>query len=239
MPKRPHSEDGDDHSDISEVSSDSTSAPNMHNAKQDNSIILQQPKIEMPSTPPLLQQKPAQPPVVVANARERDRTHSVNSAFGELRTLIPTEPKDRKLSKIETLRLASSYISHLHTVLIAGMDVMDQPCIRHPALLARLYGINTSCTTRTCTFCLSAPKQSFSSCRQSSHNKYTKRQKYWQVRHYHLFQYYIQNIAVPPMLFCELDQTWAFIQYCVVRLLLLKFFYKIIFSYKHFRKQCK
>ncbi len=40
-----------------------------------------------------------------ANARERDRTNSVNTAFTALRTLIPTEPADRKLSKIETLRL--------------------------------------------------------------------------------------------------------------------------------------
>nr|XP_032800429.1 basic helix-loop-helix transcription factor scleraxis-like [Petromyzon marinus] len=55
-----------------------------------------------------------------ANARERDRTHSVNSAFTALRTLIPTEPADRKLSKIETLRLASSYISHLGNVLLKG-----------------------------------------------------------------------------------------------------------------------
>ncbi|XP_005874855.1 PREDICTED: transcription factor 15, partial [Myotis brandtii] len=38
------------------------------------------------------------------------RTQSVNTAFTALRTLIPTEPVDRKLSKIETLRLASSYI---------------------------------------------------------------------------------------------------------------------------------
>ncbi|XP_066995428.1 transcription factor 21 isoform X2 [Anabrus simplex] len=82
-----------------------------------------------------------------ANARERDRTHrvlylplraeptaiwtpggkkergpclSVNSAFMALRMLIPTEPADRKLSKIETLRLASSYISHLGTQLVAA-----------------------------------------------------------------------------------------------------------------------
>ena len=46
---------------------------------------------------------------------------SVNSAFVTLRTLIPTEPADRKLSKIETLRLATSYISHLATQLLAGM----------------------------------------------------------------------------------------------------------------------
>ncbi|NWW73986.1 SCX factor, partial [Climacteris rufus] len=55
-----------------------------------------------------------------ANARERDRTNSVNTAFTALRTLIPTEPADRKLSKIETLRLASSYISHLGNVLLLG-----------------------------------------------------------------------------------------------------------------------
>ncbi|NXS62919.1 TCF15 factor, partial [Brachypteracias leptosomus] len=53
-----------------------------------------------------------------ANARERDRTHSVNAAFGALRRLIPTRPADRRLSKVETLRLASSYISHLANVLL-------------------------------------------------------------------------------------------------------------------------
>eukprot|EP00079_Xenopus_tropicalis_P018366 XP_004919846.1 PREDICTED: basic helix-loop-helix transcription factor scleraxis [Xenopus tropicalis] len=64
-----------------------------------------------------------------ANARERDRTNSVNTAFTALRTLIPTEPADRKLSKIETLRLASSYISHLGNVLLLGDTCGDgQPC---------------------------------------------------------------------------------------------------------------
>ncbi|KAJ6639618.1 Transcription factor 15 [Pseudolycoriella hygida] len=56
-----------------------------------------------------------------ANARE-----SVNSAFTKLRHLIPTEPVDRKLSKIETLRLAQSYIDHLAAVLITGNP--NQPC---------------------------------------------------------------------------------------------------------------
>ncbi|KAM9724397.1 basic helix-loop-helix transcription factor scleraxis-like [Menidia menidia] len=74
------------------------------------------------------------PPVEIrqrtaANARERDRTNSVNTAFTALRTLIPTEPADRKLSKIETLRLASSYISHLGNVLLLGEGLHDgQPC---------------------------------------------------------------------------------------------------------------
>ena len=58
---------------------------------------------------------------MIANMRERDRTQSVNSAFSSLRELIPTEPLDRKLSKIETLRLATSYIHHLAVQLNAGM----------------------------------------------------------------------------------------------------------------------
>ena len=57
---------------------------------------------------------------MIANMRERDRTQSVNSAFSSLRELIPTEPLDRKLSKIETLRLATSYIQHLAVQLHAG-----------------------------------------------------------------------------------------------------------------------
>ena len=66
-------------------------------------------------------------PRYLANQRERDRTHSVNSAFVELRHLIPTEPADRKLSKIETLRLAVSYINHLHCVLTLP-NMTENPC---------------------------------------------------------------------------------------------------------------
>lgn len=45
---------------------------------------------------------------------------SVNMAFNTLRLLIPTEPPDRKLSKIEILRLAGSYITHLDNQLYTG-----------------------------------------------------------------------------------------------------------------------
>jgi len=133
MPKRRHSEEVEALSDASDTSRDSDRRP--------NSV-----------TPPVLVRG------VAANARERDRTHSVNSAFVELRTMIPTEPRDRKLSKIETLRLASSYIKHLHTVLMVGVDMIDQPCIRHPALLATVYGYET-CPRSVCTFCLTATRQ--------------------------------------------------------------------------------
>ncbi|XP_060089185.1 transcription factor 15 [Heteronotia binoei] len=100
-------------------------------------------------------------PVVVvkqrqaANARERDRTQSVNTAFTALRTLIPTEPVDRKLSKIETLRLASSYIAHLANVLLLGEggDGDGQPCFR---ALCGAKGEREAKRPRSiCTFCLS------------------------------------------------------------------------------------
>lgn len=55
----------------------------------------------------------------IANARERDRTESVNYAFQLLRKLLPTVPANRKLSKIEILRLATSYIKHLNNVYFA------------------------------------------------------------------------------------------------------------------------
>lgn len=98
-----------------------------------------------------------------ANARERDRTNSVNTAFTALRTLIPTEPADRKLSKIETLRLASSYISHLGNVLLVGEACGDgQPChsggpsaafYHHHGSPAR--DSENSQPKQICTFCLS------------------------------------------------------------------------------------
>merc|ERR1711923_433976 len=67
-------------------------------------------------------------PRMIANMRERDRTQSVNSAFSSLRDLIPTEPLDRKLSKIETLRLATSYIQHLAVQLNADDANLGAPC---------------------------------------------------------------------------------------------------------------
>lgn len=52
----------------------------------------------------------------IANIRERQRTQSLNEAFASLRKIIPTLPSD-KLSKIQTLKLASRYIDFLYQVL--------------------------------------------------------------------------------------------------------------------------
>ena len=52
-----------------------------------------------------------------ANKKERRRTQSINNAFAELRDCIPNVPPDTKLSKIKTLRLATSYIDYLMALL--------------------------------------------------------------------------------------------------------------------------
>lgn len=88
-----------------------------------------------------------------ANARERSRTHSVNAAFSTLRVLIPTEPSDRKLSKIETLRLATSYISHLGTLLVSGAQ-----CVNNSDVKDSINVPLSPSTGRICTFCLSLLK---------------------------------------------------------------------------------
>ena len=49
--------------------------------------------------------------------RERLRVEAFNVAFAELRKLLPTLPPDKKLSKIEILRLAVCYIAYLNHVL--------------------------------------------------------------------------------------------------------------------------
>ncbi|XP_067637079.1 transcription factor 15 isoform X2 [Eurosta solidaginis] len=86
------------------------------------------------------------------NARERNRTQSVNSAFTTLRSLIPTEPCDRKLSKIEILRLAKSYIAHLNAVIITGNN--EKPCANYSSP-HQCEIVNSTDVARSsiCTFC--------------------------------------------------------------------------------------
>lgn len=50
---------------------------------------------------------------IFTNSRERWRQQNVNSAFSELRKLLPCHPVDKKLSKNEILRLTIRYINFL------------------------------------------------------------------------------------------------------------------------------
>lgn len=52
-----------------------------------------------------------------ANARERARMRVLSSAFCRLKTKLPWVPADTKLSKLDTLRLATRYIQHLRSCL--------------------------------------------------------------------------------------------------------------------------
>ncbi|XP_076349072.1 pancreas transcription factor 1 subunit alpha-like isoform X3 [Tachypleus tridentatus] len=61
---------------------------------------------------------------LAANLRERRRMQSINDAFEGLRAHIPTLPYEKRLSKVDTLRLAIGYIGFLSELVNSG---------RHPA----------------------------------------------------------------------------------------------------------
>jgi hypothetical protein len=52
-----------------------------------------------------------------ANDRERTRMRVLSKAFLKLKTSLPWVPKDTKLSKLDTLKLATIYISYLTCIL--------------------------------------------------------------------------------------------------------------------------
>lgn len=74
-----------------------------------------------------------------ANARERARMRVLSKAFVKLKTTLPWVPADTKLSKLDTLRLASSYIAHLRQVLTNDDEDTTQPPFMHPMNLVSLY----------------------------------------------------------------------------------------------------
>lgn len=52
-----------------------------------------------------------------ANIRERRRMFNLNEAFDKLRRKVPTFAYEKRLSRIETLRLAITYISFMSELL--------------------------------------------------------------------------------------------------------------------------
>lgn len=65
-----------------------------------------------------------------ANIRERRRMYNLNEAFDKLRRKVPTFAYEKRLSRIETLRLAITYIGFmtelLHTTPPSGADAAAQ-----------------------------------------------------------------------------------------------------------------
>ncbi|XP_043922026.1 pancreas transcription factor 1 subunit alpha [Protopterus annectens] len=60
-----------------------------------------------------------------ANVRERRRMQSINDAFEGLRSHIPTLPYEKKLSKVDTLRLAIGYINFLSDLVQSDMPLRN------------------------------------------------------------------------------------------------------------------
>lgn len=82
-----------------------------------------------------------QPPIQrnAANARERARMRVLSSAFCRLKTKLPWVPPDTKLSKLDTLRLATGYIQQLQTVLAGDLDDGMTGVLRPPTLVSFFY----------------------------------------------------------------------------------------------------
>ena len=59
------------------------------------------------------------------SGNEKTRLISINEAFDILRVNIPTFPYERRLSKIDTLHLAISYINLLELVIESNMTMYD------------------------------------------------------------------------------------------------------------------
>ena len=59
---------------------------------------------------------------LAANIRERRRMCNLNNAFDRLRRRVPAFPHEKRLSRIQTLRLAITYISFM-TEIVSGQDI--------------------------------------------------------------------------------------------------------------------
>ncbi|XP_021923667.1 basic helix-loop-helix transcription factor amos isoform X1 [Zootermopsis nevadensis] len=80
------------------------------------------------------------------HTHERPPVKIINSAFDELRVHVPTFPYEKRLSKIDTLRLAIAYIALLREVLTADYDPLTyvEKCLRGEIKAAERAEWNTS-----------------------------------------------------------------------------------------------
>ncbi|WAR23468.1 TCF24-like protein [Mya arenaria] len=62
-------------------------------------------------------------PVANNAARERSRVKTLRTAFLDLQRTLPAVPPDTKLSKLDVLVLATTYIAHLMSALQSDGDV--------------------------------------------------------------------------------------------------------------------
>jgi hypothetical protein len=94
-----------------------------------------------------------------ANVRERRRMFNLNSAFDKLRKKVPTFAYEKRLSRIDTLRLAMTYIQFM-TETLNGSDVSGVNGIENPENLSNCNGLPSALSTSPCI------SSSSSSCRK-------------------------------------------------------------------------
>ena len=70
---------------------------------------------------------------IAANDRERTRMRVLSKAFVRLKTSLPWVPNDTKLSKLDTLKLATSYISYLTRILSQDEDDENEVYFQPPS----------------------------------------------------------------------------------------------------------
>ncbi|XP_015681508.1 pancreas transcription factor 1 subunit alpha-like [Protobothrops mucrosquamatus] len=74
-----------------------------------------------------------------ANVRERRRMQSINNAFEGLRSHIPTLPYEKRLSKVDTLRLAIGYINFLSELVQSDLPLRSagrkSPCLPQTVII--------------------------------------------------------------------------------------------------------
>ncbi|XP_066498184.1 transcription factor 24-like [Hoplias malabaricus] len=75
-------------------------------------------------------------PAAANAARERSRVQTLRHAFLELQRTLPAVPKDTKLSKLDVLILATTYIAHLTKTLQEETEEDD----KHTETLSALKG---------------------------------------------------------------------------------------------------
>ena len=81
-----------------------------------------------------------------ANDRERTRMRVLSKAFVKLKTSLPWVPADTKLSKLDTLKLATSYISYLTRILQDDenkLNINTQDIFQTTSINFQKFNINT------------------------------------------------------------------------------------------------
>uniref|UniRef100_A0A8C4S2L6 Transcription factor 24 n=1 Tax=Erpetoichthys calabaricus TaxID=27687 RepID=A0A8C4S2L6_ERPCA len=83
-------------------------------------------------------------PAAANAARERSRVQTLRHAFLELQKTLPSVPPDTKLSKLDVLILATTYIAHLtRTLQEEFFDISElSKCSLVPIQYCKIYAIN-------------------------------------------------------------------------------------------------